>query len=76
MGRGRKATRWDEDNAVGLCMGCHVYLDSQPLEKVEFFRGLLGDKLELLQARARTPVRYLDKAALKLYFEEKLKRFG
>lgn len=33
--RGKKSVRWDSDNAVALCYGCHRYLDQRPLEKTE-----------------------------------------
>lgn len=76
-GRGQKSTRWDEQNACLLCFGCHVHLDSQPLEKVEFFKQRLGEReFDLLQARARTPARFIDKAGITLYLKEKIKELG
>lgn len=41
--RRKYSTRWHELNAVGLCGGCHFYIDSHPQEKIEFFKELLGD---------------------------------
>ena len=32
MGRGKEATRFDEDNADALCYGCHRYFTAQPAE--------------------------------------------
>ncbi len=72
FGRAQKSVRWDEDNAAGLCFGCHQYLGSHPLEHVEWFKARLGDSFDLLNARARTPVRYLDKAGIKLYLKAKI----
>ena len=73
-GRARKSVRWDEDNACALCFGCHQYLDSHPLEKVEFFKSrLTEERFDMLNSRARTPARYLDKSALMLYYKTKLK---
>jgi len=40
--RGKYTVRWDERNAVGLCGGCHLYLDSHLDAKSEFARHLLG----------------------------------
>lgn len=75
-GRAQKSVRYDEDNCAGLCMGCHVYLDSHPLEKVEWFKQRLGEvSFDLLNARTRIPGRYLDKEALKLYYRVKIKEF-
>ena len=71
-GRSKKSVRWDEDNAIGLCMGCHIYLDSHPLEKVEFFKRLLGDRFDLLNARMRV-TEPVDKKAIEIYLKEKIK---
>lgn len=76
-GRARKSVRWDEDNACALCMGCHVYLDSHPLDKVEFFKARLGEhEFDLLNSRARIPAKYLDKSALILYYQAKLRELN
>ena len=72
FGRGRKSVRWDEDNAAALCMGCHAYFTAHPLEHVEWFKARLGDKFDLLQARARTPARHIDKEAIRLYYKAKI----
>ena len=49
-GRGPHATRWDIDNSAGLCMGCHSYLDANPVEKTAWFKEQLGDEaFELLE---------------------------
>ncbi len=44
FGRGKLATRFEPDNAVALCYGCHSYLDQHPGEKHEFVRARLGDE--------------------------------
>ena len=47
------ATRFDPENAVALCYGCHSYIDSHPEEKLAYFRGILGDdRFDALAARA------------------------
>ena len=72
--RKKKSVRWDEDNACALCMGCHIYLDSHPIEKVEFFKArLTKERFDMLNSRARTQARYLDKEALMIYYKTKLK---
>ena len=73
IGRAKKSVRWDEDNAAALCLGCHAYFTAHPLEHVEWFKARLGDKFDLLRARSRTPARQLDKTALRLYYEAKIK---
>lgn len=72
-GRSSKSVRWDEDNACGLCYGCHQYLDSHPVEKVEFFKSRLGEKYDLLNARLRQIHPKPDKTLLYLYFTVKIK---
>lgn len=71
IGRSNRAVRYDSENLLGLCMGCHLYLTAHPLEHVEFFEKRLGDRFELLQGRARI-VGKPDKEAIKLYFKKKI----
>lgn len=44
FGRGSHMTRWDEDNCMALCYGCHSYLDSHPVEKIKFWVNKKGQK--------------------------------
>jgi hypothetical protein len=69
--RGELVTRWDEDNACALCGGCHRYIDSHPVEKVEFFQSRLKEKFDLLAARRR--VGKVDLQALIIYYKVKIK---
>ena len=42
--RSHMSTRWDEDNALCLCMPCHLYwAHRQPIEFTEWVMNLLGD---------------------------------
>ena len=73
ISRWHKSTRWDEDAAVGLCGGCHLWIDHEAEEKLELLKSIIGeDKVLLLKARARTPARYLDKEAIRLYLMNQL----
>ncbi len=73
-GRWRKSTRWDEDNAAGLCGGCHRVIDRDLEAKEEFIDRLIGqERYALLKARARTPAKYLDEELVKIYFKTKIK---
>jgi hypothetical protein len=75
-GRAKKSVRWDTDNLAACCFGCHQYLDSHPLEKVEFWQRKLSEPFfDLLNARARQTGRP-DKELLTLYFTQKLKEMG
>ena len=74
LGRWKKSTRWDEDNAIGSCGGCHMVLDRSHSEKEDFIQSHLGqERYDLLKARARIPARYQDKESIKLYLKEKIK---
>jgi len=72
IGRTTHKVRWDEDNAFGLCAGCHMYLEHHPIAHEKFAREMLGDKLDLLVARS-TAKGKVDKGAIKLYLQYRLK---
>ena len=73
IGRGRHSTRWDEDNAVGLCGACHIYFTSHPLQHTEWFTAHLSEyEFNLLRARARITEK-VDKEAVRLYLQEQIR---
>jgi hypothetical protein len=43
-GRGNWAVRFDPDNAVALCYGCHRIMGANPEEHREFIKSRLGAK--------------------------------
>ena len=57
-GRGNKSVRFNPDNAIALCYGCHRYLGSNPTEHNQFFLKKLGietyDRINML---ARIPMK-------------------
>ncbi len=70
-------TRWDEENCCALCFGCHQYLDSQPIEKVEFFKEWLGENnFNMLNSRVRQVHPKPDKNLLMIYYQSKIKALG
>ncbi len=72
-GRAKKATRWDEENAVLLCFGCHQYFHSRPLEHSRWFEEHLGQPAFcLLEARAHQ-VGKVDGNLMTLYIQAKIK---
>lgn len=52
--RRKQSTTWDEDNAFGMCRGCHKFLDTYHSSKRDFYIEKKGKKKydELLK-RAR-----------------------
>ena len=67
------STRWHEDNAAGLCPGCHRYIDDEAYDKVEFFRQLLGEnKFQMINVAAMKPQK-VDKELVRLYLEQQIK---
>jgi len=72
-GRGQQSVRFDPDNAVAVCSGCHSIIDSDPDEKIRVFTFWLGEeKLDLLRARA-VQTGKIDRQAIKFYLKEKLR---
>jgi hypothetical protein len=72
-GRSCQPTRYDSDNACGLCGACHMYLTSRPEEHRAFFLQRLGqESFDLLAGRMRIMGK-ADKEALYLYYTWKLK---
>lgn len=66
FGRGRESTRFDPDNVIALCMGCHQYWGSTNREDYrEYMIKRLGEKgFNDLSTRARMLVKKDRKAAL------------
>lgn len=72
-GRVKKAVRWDEDNAVGLCGACHLYFTAHPAEHTRWYKEHLGEQAyDLLEARAHIPQKP-DEKALEIYLKSKIK---
>jgi len=70
--RRQRSVRYDEDNLAGCCFGCHQYLDSHPLEKIEFFRKRIGEQaFDLLTARSKPSKPDIE--AITLYLKAKLR---
>jgi len=73
FGRGKRSIRWDEEDAAGLCGGCHMFIDAQHDHKEGLFRRLIGDsRYELLEMRANIPQK-VDRDLIELYLQNKLK---
>lgn len=52
-GRRSRMTRYDPENACGLCFTCHIFLGEHPNIHSEFFKKRLGsDGFEQLNIRA------------------------
>ena len=72
-GRAKRSVRWDEDNSVGLCGACHLYLTSRPKEHSRWFEEHLGQPVfDLLEARAHIPTK-VDEKAIEIYLIERLR---
>ena len=72
-GRTKRSTRFDENDAAGLCGACHIYFSAHPQEHAEFFKKRLGQRAyDMLEIRANTPQK-IDENAVELYLKAKLK---
>jgi len=70
--RRSKATRWDLDNAAGLCFSCHMYLGGNPYVHTEWFKKRLGsEKFEQLVIRVNMIVKRSKADKEQLYRELK-----
>lgn len=51
--RRTQATRFDPDNALSLCYGCHQFVDSHPEDKRELWISRIGqERFDALTLRA------------------------
>lgn len=57
ISRSYHATRVDEDNAVALCQGCHVFFTHRPLEWIDFIEARHPGRYEVLRVRALSGVK-------------------
>ena len=72
--RRKLTTRWDSDNCVSLCHGCHSWIHGHPFEAVKFIEKRLGKKeARALEIRANTIGKKMDLEAVKIDIENKLK---
>ena len=56
--RGVFATRFDEANALALCLACHNRVDGHPVEKMELWLSVLGqEEYDALVERSRVIVK-------------------
>lgn len=72
--RRKISVRFDPDNAICGCYGCHSWLDGNPMEKVEFFKHRLGKrKFNMLNSRMRITYPKPDRKAIELYLKQQIK---
>ncbi len=72
-GRAKRSVRYDTDNAIGICAGCHLYLTAHPLEHVEFFRKHLGEEaFDMLHKRSQILRPRPDQELITLYLQAQL----
>lgn len=73
MGRGKEATRFDEDNADALCYGCHRYFTAQPAEHYQWQVKKKGQKtVDMLVLRSNQYSKK-DRQMAYLYWSQRLK---
>lgn len=74
QGRGKEATRFNEDNCCALCAGCHKYFSAYPAEHYRFQVERLGqekvDKIVLLSNTHQKK----DRKLARIYWKERLKQ--
>ena len=71
--RRKMSTRFDEDNALSLCFGCHQFFGENKEEEKAFMLQKLGQRAyDMLEVRANTPQK-VDEQAIELYLRIKIK---
>jgi 5-methylcytosine-specific restriction endonuclease McrA len=73
FGRTRKSVRFDEDNCIALCFGCHQIWDKEDHESYRAYKikQLTRPRFDALVIRANTPQKP-DYKMIELYYKEKL----
>ena len=73
MGRGKEATRFDEENADAMCYGCHQYFTAHPLFHYDWQVKRKGQKtVDSLRLRANQ-YHKRDREMAYIYWTERLK---
>ncbi len=74
ISRWHKATRWNEDIAMGLCGGCNMWIDHEEEEKTDLLKSKIGEeKYTLLKS---LPAGKPDINGITLYLKSLLKELG
>lgn len=77
ISRWHKSIRWDPDAAIGLCGGCHMWIDHEAEEKIQLLKSIVGEEgYDLLRARARTLAKYVDESAITVYLQAKIQELN
>lgn len=71
-GRGKRSVRFDPENALALCAGCHSRFTAYPDEHVEWFKRRIGPvKYELLSNRANIPQK-VDEKLIEIWLKNEI----
>ena len=79
MGRTNMSTRWDENNAEGLCYGCHAYFEDRKQTAYRDWKiQRHGEEfVNALERKSRQIKKWTQKERkeLKEYLKEKIKKY-
>lgn len=73
QGRGKEATRFDEENADTLCGGCHMYFGAYPAEHYQWQVNKKGQKTVDMIVLRSNQYQKKDRGMAHLYWSERLK---
>lgn len=73
--RRKMTVRFHENNAIGGCGACHLYLHGNPHDAVTFWQKHLGDEYDRLYILAQMTTKQspIDMAMVEVYLKELLK---
>ncbi len=73
QGRGKEATRFDEENADAMCYGCHRYFTANPAEHYQWQVQRKGQRTVDLIVLRSNQYHKKDRTLAKLYWTQRLK---
>ena len=76
QGRGKEATRYDEENCDAICFGCHRYFTAYPAEHYMWQVKTKGQKtVDMIVLRSNQYMKK-DRLMAKIYWTERLKELN
>ena len=76
ISRVHHGTRWNEDAALGLCAGCHMFIDREPKVKELFIIEKIGLYAYQQLLIRKAGIHHIDHAAVILYLKKQIEELN
>lgn len=73
-GRANKSVRFDPENVVSLCFGCHQHFTANPAEHLAWFEKRLGERRYMALMIRKNKKEIFDPGIINIWLTEKLKQ--